>query len=85
MKTVEVEDLTRVYISEKGYVFRKKKKILAVDHISFDVHKGELFGFVGPNGAGKTTTVKMLCTLLTPTSGTARVLGYDVVQEVDEI
>ncbi len=85
MKTVEVTDLTRVYISEKGYVFRKKEKILAVDHISFDVHKGELFGFVGPNGAGKTTTVKMLCTLLIPTSGTARVLGYDVVQEVDEI
>ena len=50
----------------------------AVDHISFAVHPGEVFGFLGPNGAGKSTTIKMLCTLLRPTAGEARVNGYDV-------
>ena len=50
----------------------------AVDGISFDVPRGEIFGFLGPNGAGKTTTISMLCTLLKPTSGTARISGFDV-------
>ena len=49
--------------------------------ISFEIREGELFGFLGPNGAGKTTTIKMLITLLIPTSGTARVLGHDVVKD----
>ncbi len=53
----------------------------AVDHISFDVKKGEIFGFLGPNGAGKSTTIRMLCTLSRPTEGTATVAGYDVVKE----
>jgi ABC-2 type transport system ATP-binding protein len=57
----------------------------AVDGVSFSVAPGELFGFLGPNGAGKTTTISMLCTLLTPTSGTARVAGHDVVAERDEV
>jgi ABC-2 type transport system ATP-binding protein len=47
----------------------------------FEIESGELFGLLGPNGAGKTTTIKMLITLLIPTSGTARVLGYDVVAD----
>ncbi len=51
---------------------------VAVNDISFDVNKGEIFGILGPNGAGKTTTIKMLCTLLKPTSGKAEVLGIDV-------
>ncbi len=51
---------------------------VAVNDISFDVRKGEIFGILGPNGAGKTTTIKMLCTLLKPTSGKAEVLGIDV-------
>lgn len=51
---------------------------VAVNGISFDVNKGEIFGILGPNGAGKTTTIKMLCTLLKPTSGKAEVLGIDV-------
>jgi ABC-2 type transport system ATP-binding protein len=54
--------------------------ILAVDHVNFEVNKGEIFGFIGPNGAGKTTTIKMLTTLLPPTSGTARIADYDVVR-----
>jgi len=85
MKAIETFDLTREFVSEKGYLFKKKERLLAVDHVDFEVEKGELFGFVGPNGAGKTTTVKMLCTLLLPTSGTARVLGRDIVERPDEI
>jgi len=53
----------------------------AVDHISFDVKKGEIFGFLGPNGAGKSTTIRMLCTLSRPTAGTATVAGLDVIKE----
>jgi ABC-2 type transport system ATP-binding protein len=58
---------------------------VAVDDISFEVRPGELFGLLGPNGAGKTTTVKMLTTLLLPTRGTARVLGFDVAKQADKI
>jgi len=84
-KAITVTDLRRVYSSSKG-VFRKTRNIVeAVRGISFDVGYGELFGLVGPNGAGKTTTIKMLTTLLTPTSGTARVLGYDIVADIMEI
>jgi ABC-2 type transport system ATP-binding protein len=53
----------------------------AVDNISFDVKKGEIFGFLGPNGAGKSTTIRMLCTLSRPTAGSATVAGYDVVKD----
>src|ERR1051326_4693225 len=55
--------------------------IEAVKGIDFNVERGEVFGFLGPNGAGKSTTIKMLCTLLRPTQGTAQVNGYDVVRE----
>lgn len=58
---------------------------VAVDHVSFAVHSGEIFGFLGPNGAGKTTTMRMLLSLLAPTSGSARVLGFDIVRDVQEI
>ncbi|HWC30317.1 MAG TPA: ATP-binding cassette domain-containing protein [Dehalococcoidia bacterium] len=57
----------------------------AVDGISFEVPRGEIFGFLGPNGAGKTTTISMLCTLLKPTSGTARIGGYDVSKQSAEV
>ena len=53
----------------------------AVDGIDLDVYAGETFGFLGPNGAGKSTTIKMLCTLVNPTAGSARVAGYDVVHD----
>lgn len=70
MKAIEVQDLTRNY-----------NGLRAVDGISFDVEPGEIFGFLGPNGAGKTTTIKMLTGQLRPTSGTAQVMGCDVVEE----
>jgi ABC-2 type transport system ATP-binding protein len=59
--------------------------LVAVDHISLNVAEGEIFGFLGPNGAGKTTAIKMLCTILNPTSGSARVCGYDIVRQRDEV
>jgi len=60
---------------------KKFKDFPAVDDISFDVKAGEIFAFLGPNGAGKTTTIKMLTTLLHPTSGSIRIDSYDVVRE----
>jgi ABC-2 type transport system ATP-binding protein len=72
---IEVSDLVKIYGGETR----------AVDQVSFDVERGELFGFLGPNGAGKTTTIRILGTLLRPTSGAARVAGYDVVSDAAEV
>ncbi len=74
VSAIRVEDLTK-----------KFKNLTAVDHISFDVESGELFGLLGPNGAGKTTTINMLATLLKPTSGYAEVAGFNVVKERDAV
>ncbi len=71
---VEVEQLTKTF-----------GDFVAVDHISFRVSEGEIFGFLGPNGSGKTTTIRMLCGLLLPTSGRATVLGYDVARRPEEV
>jgi ABC-2 type transport system ATP-binding protein len=60
-------------------------EVEAVRGVSFEVAAGEVFGFLGPNGAGKTTTINMLCTLTRPTAGSARVAGYDVVRERDDV
>jgi ABC-2 type transport system ATP-binding protein len=79
---IEVEDLRRTYKTTTGAVRRKPLEVEAVRGISFEVARGELFGLLGPNGAGKTTTIKMLITLLLPTSGEARVLGLDVVRDM---
>jgi len=57
----------------------------AVDEVSLHIQAGEVFGLLGPNGAGKSTTIRMLCTLLEPTSGTARIAGYDVVREANQV
>ncbi|MCC6753116.1 MAG: ABC transporter ATP-binding protein [Saprospiraceae bacterium] len=64
---------------------RKFGAFVAVDRISFEVHPGELFGFLGANGAGKTTAMRMLSGLIRPTSGTASVLGYDVYRQSEAI
>ncbi|HCB49363.1 MAG TPA: ABC transporter ATP-binding protein, partial [Chloroflexi bacterium] len=57
----------------------------AVDELTITVNRGELLALLGPNGAGKTTTVRMLSAILQPTHGTARINGYDVVQEADQV
>lgn|SRR5574341_388249 len=57
----------------------------AVDHVSFRVETGEIYGFLGPNGAGKTTVIRMLCGILVPTDGLGRVLGFDVVSEPEKV
>ena len=74
---IEVQNLKRTYISRKGLWHREKRVVQAVDGISFEVRRGEIFGLLGQNGAGKTTTIKMLITLLAPTAGTCKVLGCD--------
>jgi ABC-2 type transport system ATP-binding protein len=71
---ITVKDLTKKYARN-----------LAVDHISFEVQKGEIVGFLGPNGAGKTTTMRMLTCFLPPTSGTATVAGFDVLEQPLEV
>jgi len=74
---IEINELRREYKVTKGWANRKSEIVKAVNGISFTVDKGEIFGLLGQNGAGKTTTIKMLITLLAPTSGTCRVLGYN--------
>ncbi|HEX4774219.1 MAG TPA: ATP-binding cassette domain-containing protein [Candidatus Saccharimonadales bacterium] len=69
-------------IEAKGLT-KKFGKITAVDGIDFDVHKGEIFAFLGPNGAGKSTTIKMMTTMLRPTSGSLYLAGHDVTKERD--
>lgn len=85
MNPIEVSGLKRTYRTTIGVIRRKVKQVVALDGIDLCVAPGELFGLVGPNGAGKTTAVKILTTLLTPTAGQARVLGFDVGREVEQI
>lgn len=76
MKAVVVENLIKTY---------DKAKVLALDKVSFEVEKGELFGLIGADGAGKTTLFRILTTLLVPDSGVARVFGLDVVKDLWDI
>ena len=64
---------------------RKFGDFVAVDHVSFNIEAGEVVGFLGPNGSGKTTTIRMLLGLLLPTEGNARVMGYDVVRQPEQV
>ncbi len=74
MSAIETDSLTKYY-----------NGLLAVDNISFDVKRGEVFGFLGPNGAGKTSTIRMLVGLSRPTTGTARVAGYSITEDIVEV
>jgi ABC-2 type transport system ATP-binding protein len=85
MAVIEAQDLWRTYKTTTGVIRRRSLEVEAVRGVSFEVAEGELFGLLGPNGAGKTTTIKMLITLLLPTAGSARVLGYDVVESAREV
>lgn len=82
---IAVKNLTREYVLAQGLIRRKKKKIKAVDGVTFDVKEGEIFGLLGQNGAGKTTIIKVLTTLLAPTSGSSKVLGFDTFREEKKI
>jgi ABC-2 type transport system ATP-binding protein len=68
--SIQVRELTKYF-----------GKLLAVDHITFEVEEGEIFGFLGPNGAGKTTTMRMLTNLTRPSEGSASILGMDTVRD----
>lgn len=72
---IKAENLTKVF----------NKSLVAVNHVNFNVKKGEIYGFLGPNGAGKTTTINMLITVLKPTEGTASVCGYDITKQADTV
>jgi len=75
MKAIDVNDLSKIY----------KGAIKAIDHLSFDVDEGNIFGFLGPNGAGKSTTIKILVTLTRPTQGSAHLFNVDVLKEPSKI
>ena len=73
------------YAIETHQLTKRFKSFTAVDHVDLSVRRGEIYGFLGPNGAGKSTAIRMLCTLLSPTFGTATVNGYDVVHQANEV
>ena len=82
---IETHQLRRTYRSRKGFLFQEVVETEALSGVDLEVQRGELFGLVGPNGAGKTTLTKILATLLLPTAGSARVLGYDVSTQAQAI
>jgi ABC-2 type transport system ATP-binding protein len=71
---IEIKGVTKIY-----------KELVAVRDLNLEIAQGDIFGFIGPNGAGKTTTIKMLATLLKPTQGYARVCGYNVITQTDDV
>lgn len=89
MLAIELEDVRKEYPKrQRGmWPFRRgpRETLTAVDGVTLSIPQGEFFGLLGPNGAGKTTTVRMICTLLEPTSGTVRVLGYDAVRRPADV
>src|SRR5437763_16820133 len=85
MAVVEARELERTYKTSTGVFRRRAIEVEAVRGVSFEVGEGELFGLLGPNGAANSTTIKMLITLLIPTAGEARVLGFDVVKDAREV
>src|SRR5206468_2464116 len=76
---IQVKNLT------KAFRDLRRGQVLAVDRISFEVRPGEIFGLLGPNGAGKTTTMRILCTVLRPTSGVVRLAGFDVTTQAPQV
>jgi ABC-2 type transport system ATP-binding protein len=82
---IHTRDVRRVFESRKGFFFNEMVRTEALKGVDLDVEVGEIFGLLGPNGAGKTTFVKILSTLLIPTSGTVRILGLDAVEEASQL
>ncbi|HAN10013.1 MAG TPA: ABC transporter ATP-binding protein [Clostridiales bacterium] len=73
------------YAIEIDNLTKKFDNYVAVNSISFKIPKGKIFGFLGPNGSGKSTTIRMLCGVLTPTSGTGTVMGYDILRNPEKV
>ncbi len=84
-KAIVAEHLRKEFTVSKGTIHRTKTQVVAVKDVSFEIDRGEIFGLLGPNGAGKTTTIKMLTTMLIPTSGRAQILGLDLEKDVTKI
>ena len=82
---IDARNLHKMFSTRVGFWSGKRKETTAVHDISFQVRRGELFGLLGPNGAGKTTTIKMLSTLLLPTSGSISVLGLDALRQTKAV
>jgi ABC-2 type transport system ATP-binding protein len=80
-----IQGLSRTYKIQKGWLKSTVTWREALRDISLHINRGELFGLLGPNGAGKTTLVKILATILLPSSGTARILGYDLVKDTEQV
>src|SRR5262249_41514621 len=76
---IQVQNLT------KSFRDLRRGQVLAVDHISFEARPGEVLALLGPNGAGKTTTMRILCTVLRPSGGLARICGYDVASQPADV
>lgn len=66
---------------EASHLVKQFGEVTAVNDVTFEIRKGEIFGFLGPNGAGKSTTIRMLCGILAPNSGSAKIMGYDVGED----
>lgn len=79
MNIIEVKNL------ERSFKIKNNENFLALKGLSFEVRKGEIFGLLGPNGAGKTTTIKILSTMLAPSSGEAKILGFDTFNDSKEV
>jgi len=79
------QDISNEVVVQVSNLIKKFDSFTAVDSISFQVKRGEVFGFLGPNGAGKTTTIRMLCGLLNPTSGSGKVGGFDIYTQAEKI
>lgn len=86
-RALEVDDVTKVFSQGPGLIGRlrgkreQRKRVVAVDHISFNVERGEIFGVLGPNGTGKSTLIRLMSTLLMPDSGRVRIFGLDVERD----
>src|SRR5437868_10556469 len=76
---IQVENLT------KSFRDLRRGQVLAVDRLNFEAYAGEVFGLLGPNGAGKTTAMRILCTVLQPTGGSARIAGFDVRTQASQV
>src|SRR6187401_1448052 len=91
MNVATKEMIQNTPLGDRGTVIQADKltkrfgDFMAVDHVSFEVSKGEIFGFLGANGAGKTTAMRMLCGLSLPTSGKASIAGFDVYKQTEKI